>query len=304
MLKEMIEAGANEIYVGLKPRGLRQLSLDGRFQTVADYPGHVPDEDTLDNMIKQAHRQGVKVTFMANPVLLPRDCEEEFVRHVAIAAEMGADHVALSSLQGAKLLQTAGIRLPFIAGSGFSVLNRGMLGLLREWGFQRATVPHAITIPELQKWKAEGLELQVTGNFGSGSLPGLCRLWESPNNREMGDGTRTVYRATLPGGDTMEQTAWLDSATDCSLCNLGELERAGIGYIKLIGREAPNPSTLAVVIDLFRQWLDMEEERKPVSAKIEVMERELLMWTMKWVPRFCDKQRCTYLETPVTSSYV
>ncbi|MBH5318817.1 U32 family peptidase [Paenibacillus sp. GSMTC-2017] len=304
MLKEMIEAGANEVYIGLKPKSLRKLSFDGRFQTVADYPAHVEDEETLESMVKFAKRDGIKVAFMANPILLPRDYEDEYKRHVATAVEIGVDFVTVSSLQCARIIRKAGITVPLIAGSSFSLLNRGALRMLKDWGFERANVPHSISIEELAGWKEEGLQLQMTGNFGSGSVPGLCRLWESPNNLEMGDGTRSVYRLTLPNGGTLDQSSFLDAATDCSLCSLRELEQAGISSIKLIGREAPNPSTLAVVIDLFRQWLDMESEGKPVSKKIEVMEREMLMWTMKWVPRFCDKQRCTYLATPVTNSYV
>ncbi|GAA3326575.1 hypothetical protein GCM10020331_063030 [Ectobacillus funiculus] len=40
MLQEMLEAGVDEIYVGVRHPLLQQLSFDNRFQTVAGYPAH------------------------------------------------------------------------------------------------------------------------------------------------------------------------------------------------------------------------------------------------------------------------
>jgi hypothetical protein len=179
-----------------------------------------------------------------------------------------------------------------------------MMRLLKSLGVFRVTIPQALTLEEIKIMKNIGLEMIVKGNFGSGALPGSCRLWESPNNLEIGDGTRTVYRVSLPNGEMIENLNYLDAATDCSLCNLQEMIHAGVTGIQLIGREAPNPVTLGVVVDLFRQWLDLGTSGLSNDAIIEVMEREQLMWTMRWAPRFCNNKRCTYLSTPVTLSYV
>jgi collagenase-like PrtC family protease len=304
MLDRMIEAGANEIYVGLKPQNMNQLSFDGRFQTIADYPAHVEDIEQLNRIIQNAHEHHVKVIFMANANYIPKNLEKEYLTHVESAVSLGIDYITVSSIQSIKLIQREGIQIPLISGSVMSPTNIGTVKMLKDMGINRITVPHCIKLNEILELKSVGIDMMITGNFGSGSLPGSCRLWESPNNLEMGDGTRTVYKAIIDNQKTLDNTNLLDSATDCSLCSLEALFEAGIMGIKLIGREAPNPNTLSIVVDLFRQWVELGVEGKSIEEKIKVMEREQLMWTMKWEPRFCQKKRCSYLDTLTTLSYV
>lgn len=304
MFDEMRESGADEIYVGLKPPSfLNQLSFDGRFQTVAEHPAHFESVDDLSEVVQLAKSEGITVNFMANATFIPKPLQSEYVKFVAQAVDVGVDRLTISSIQTLQLLRDSGVDVPFTSGSAMAPTNIGHVRLLKSLGVSTITVPHCIQVNEISQWKNEGIEMIITGNFGSGSLPGSCHLWESPNNIEIGDGTRSEYRYVANDG-IMSQSSFLDAATDCSLCSLKELKEAGVVGLKFIGREAPNPVTLAMVVDLFRRWLDMEEEGQSVEGKIETMEREDLMWTMKWVPRFCEKKRCTYLTTEVTSSYV
>jgi hypothetical protein len=303
MLEQMIESGADEIYLGLKPKRLKQLSFDGRFQTVADFPAHFEQEEDLLSVIKQAKEHNIRVNFMANASFLPRDLEEEYIQFVKAAEDFGVDTITISSIHTLRLLRKHRVDLPFTAGTAMSPTNIGHIQFLKSIGVSRVTIPHCIKVDEINKWQAEGLEMIITANFGAGDLPGSGKLWESPNNSDMGDGTRSIYRL-LNNNGIMEQTNFLDAATDCSLCSITELLEAGISGMKFIGREAPNPMTLSLVVDLFRKWLEMEYNQMTVKQKIEIMEREDLMWTMKWSPRFCEKKRCTYLATDVTSSYV
>jgi len=300
----MLDAGADELYVGLAPKGLRQVSLDGRHQTVADFPAHFPNEESLGEVITLAKCRGASVTFMANAPFIPRSWEDAFIRHVETAVCLGVDSVTVSSIQTIRLLRKAGLSVPLVVGSALGPVNVGQVRLLKELGVFRITIPHCVRVEELKAWRDEGVEILVTGNFGTGSLPGMGRLWEAPTNREIGDGTRTAYRINLPDGRVADAVSFLDGATDCSLCSLETLVDAGVTGVKLIGREAPNPVVLAAVVDLFKQWIAWGTEGLTPAEKMERMEREHLMWTMKWVPRFCEKQRCTYLDTPTVRAYV
>ncbi|MFP3123211.1 U32 family peptidase [Ectobacillus funiculus] len=304
MLQEMLEAGVDEIYVGVRHPLLQQLSFDNRFQTVAGYPAHFENWESLQEVIDLAKRKSVQVIFMANASYIPRELEQLYIGHVAQAVELGVDFVTVSSFQTLELLKGFQKRVAFISGSTIAPVNKYAVRMLREKGIARITVGHSTTLEEIKRWKQEGLEMMITGNFGTGSVPAACRLWESPNNAEIGEGIRSGYRVEFPDGSIVSQMTLLDSATDCSLCNLEELVEAGVRAIKFIGREAPNPVSLSLVVDVFRQWKELGLENVSIAGKKEIMEQEQLMWVMKWVPRFCEKCRCTYLPTRTNQMYV
>jgi collagenase-like PrtC family protease len=304
MLNQMLDAGANEIYVGLKFPKFNQLSFDDRFQTIAGHPAHVRSLEELQSMIEIAKKKNIKINFMANAPYVPEALQDDYVRFVEQAVSMGIDYITVSSIQTIKLLKKSGIGLPIVAGSSLGPTNIYMVRLLKEMGVFRITVPHCVKLEELKRWKEEGLEMITIGNFEKGSIPGSSRLWESPNHLEIGEGERTSYKIELPNGQKFRSITILDSSTDCNLCSLEALAEAGITGIKLIGREAPNPATLAAVVDLYRQWIEMGVEGIKLGEKIQIMEQEQLMWVMRWVPRFCEKNRCTYLNTPILAAYV
>ncbi|MDP5272825.1 peptidase U32 family protein [Chengkuizengella axinellae] len=305
MIKQMIEAGAEEIYLGLNEQQFQQLSFDDRFKTIAGYPAHVKNMDELLNMVEIAKQNKVKINFMANAPYIPKIYEDDYIQFVKKALEVGVDYLTISSIQALKLLKRSNLPLPHItAGSALAPTNIHMVRMLREMGFSRVTIPHTVTLEELKSWRAIGLEMITIGNFEKGSIPGSSRLWESPIHKEIGEGERTAYTVKTTSGKTIRSIPFIDSSTDCNLCSLGDLMGEGITSIKLIGREAPNPSTLASVVELYRQWIDLEKEGHSVAEKIEIMEQEHMMWIMRWTPRFCDKKRCTYLYTPTLQSYI
>lgn len=304
MLNQMLDAGADEIYVGLSFPKFKQLSFDDRFQTIAGYPAHAKNTDELQTMIEIAKKKKVKINFMANIPYVPESLQDEYVRFVEKAVSIGVDYITVSSIQTIQLIKKAGISVPIVAGSSLGPTNIFMVRMLKELGVFRITVPHCVTLDEMKKWKEVGLEMITIGNFEKGSIPGYSRLWESPNNLEIGEGERTNYKIELPDGQKLRNIPIIDSSTDCNLCSLEQLSESGITGIKLIGREAPNPVTLAAVVELFRQWIEMGVMGIHLNEKIEMMEQEELMWVMRWVPRFCDKKRCTYIKTPILNAYV
>jgi collagenase-like PrtC family protease len=304
MLEEMIEAGANEVYLGVRNTIFQQLSFDNRFQTVAEFPAHLDDWEDLEDIICIAKSKNVKVIFMANTSYIPKELEKNYIAHVLKAVEKGVDCITISSFQALNLLKDNMINVEIISGSTLAPTNVYGAMFLRDLGVTRITILNSMTIEEIKKIKELGLELIITGNFGTGSIPASCRLWESPNNKEIGEGVRSLYRVYSPEGANYKSLNILDKATDCSLCSLEDLVTAGITSIKFIGREAPNPVTLATVVDLFRQWKELGIEEMTIEMKKKVMEQEHLMWIMKWLPRFCEKCRCTYLSTPITRTYI
>ncbi|MFY0519494.1 peptidase U32 family protein [Lysinibacillus sp. UGB7] len=304
MMEEMIEAGANEIYFGVSNPLFQQMSFDNKFQTVADYPAHFSDWDDLDDIMAMAKAHQIKVIFMANTPFIPNSLETSFQSHVYRALEKGVDAITISSMQSLNLLKNVEKNIQMISGSQLAPVNKYGAEILTELGVRRITISQSMTLEEIQSLRNLDVELMITGNFGTGSIANYCRLWESPNNNEMGEGVRTLYRLLSPLNNQINQHHILDSATDCSLCNLEDLVSSGVTAIKFIGREAPNPVTLAMVVNMFNEWKEMGVSGFSIEQKMKVMEQEQLMWIMKWVPRFCEKCRCSYKSTAITKTYI
>jgi len=294
MAKQVIAAGADEIYLGLCPVGPRQISFDGRFQTTGGHGAHVKDDQALQKIVNEAHRASVRVHYCANPYLLPSALEHQYLHHVERGLNAGVDCIHVSSLQTLKLVRKHFADVVVTAGSQFGALNEGHIQFLAEYRVSSVVVSNVLTLDELAQLSGYGIGLVVRGNLESGGIPGYCRLLESPNCDEMGEGTRTRYEVRSSDGRRF-LLPLLDHAHDCNLCNLGDLINVGVSAVKLLGREAPNPVTMAAVVALFRQWLDYGEQSVPPMEIRSRMEQSSLLWTMRWKPRFCDKRRCCHL---------
>ncbi len=304
MLNEMLQSKADEIYIGLKPEGFRQLSFDGRFQTISEHPAHCQSSDELEAIINRCKAEGVRVNFMANARAIPQKYEDAFIDHVRLATEMGVDSITIGSFQSAMLINNAGITTPLVAGSVLGITNLAYSSLLKDHNILRITLPHFMTLSEIGEFKDEGFEIIVKGNFTSGGAPGFCQLYESPNHPDFGDGTRSTYTITRKNNVIADNLQFLDAAGDCALCSLTELFEAGVSTVQLIGREAPNAVTMGMVVDMFKKWSRMYGEGKTAAEIKSHLSKCDVMWVMKWQPRFCEKQRCTYLPTPNTKAYV
>lgn len=306
MLKQMLTARVDEVYVGLKPDCMEVLSFDSRFQKVSDVPSQVETDQELEEIVRAAHAAGKPVGFMANAYYVPKSLEDAFVRHVRRGVAAGVDSVTVSSLNAVHVLRQHGIEIPIEIGTLMAATNSGYLHMLKELGVTRVLVPQGMLLEEIQELAKEtDLELIVTGNFGGGHVCGHCRMSECPTQESIGQGCRSGYRVELPDGSVQEQLTVLDGATDCSLCSIPDLAGAGVSAMKLMGREVPNPITTSKIAEIFRHWMDETVVGGRTSQELyEEMDMGDMMWTMMWKPRFCEKQRCSYLETPTTRAYV
>jgi len=306
MLRQMITAQVDEVYVGLKPDSMDVLSFDSRFQQVSGVPSQVETDQELQEIVKVAHAAGKRVGLMANTAHVPKSLHDAFVRHIQRGIEAGVDSVTVSCLNAVHLIRGQGLEIPIEIGTRMAATNAGYLHLLQELGVTRVLVPQGMLLEEIRELaQATDLELVVTGNFGGGNVCGHCRMSECPTQESIGQGCRSGYRTLFPDGAIQEQLTVLDGATDCSLCSIPDLAAAGVSAIKLMGREVPNPITTSKIAEIFRHWMEETTMNGRTSQDVyEEMDMGDMMWTMMWKPRFCEKQRCSYLETHTTLSYV
>ncbi|MEC2074433.1 peptidase U32 family protein [Alkalihalophilus marmarensis] len=306
MMKQMLEAKVDEVHLGLKPTHLINLSFDSRYQFVNGIPTQVENLDELSEITKIGHENNVIVNFMANSKYVPESLREDYLSHIRWAVEAGVNRITVSNLSALNWLAKADLGIPIDVGTFMAATNIGYFRYLESVGVQRVGVPQGMTLDEISDISAKtNLKLIVTGNFGGGNVCGHCRLEECPTNSEIGQGCRTSYKVTdLFSGVDLENGQVLDGATDCSLCSIPELIDAGVGYIKLIGREVPNPITTSKICQIYKTWITEVEKGRTSEEIYSALDDEDLMWNMMWKPRFCEKKRCSYLKTPVTNSYV
>ncbi|WP_165763790.1 peptidase U32 family protein [Halalkalibacter urbisdiaboli] len=305
MMKQMLDADVDEVHLGLKPLNFANLSFDSRYQTVNNIPTQVETEEELLEIVKLAHKNGVIVNFMANSHYIPQSFEEAFITHINRAVEVGIDRITVSNLNAIHWLKKHQVNKPIDVGSFMAATNLGYYKFLENQGVERIGLPQGMQLDEIQQLSLHTkLDLVVTGNFGGGNVCGHCRLSECPTDLDIGQGCRSGYKVSDFKGQIMKTTQALDGATDCSLCSIPELKNAGVRYIKLIGREVPNPITTSKMCQIYKLWITQVEQGRSSAEIFKELDHEDLMWNMMWKPRFCEKKRCSYLETPVTKAYV
>ncbi|MDV2684022.1 U32 family peptidase [Alkalihalophilus lindianensis] len=306
MMKQMLEAKVDEVHLGLKPLQLINLSFDSRHQFVNGTPTQVESLEELNEITAMGKENKVKVNFMANSKYVPESLKRDYLFHIKLAVEAGVNRITVSNFSTLNWISQADFNIPIDVGTFMAATNIGYYRYLESMGVQRVGIPQGMTLDEINDISSKtNLELIVTGNFGGGNVCGHCRLEECPTENEIGQGCRTGYKVTDSfSGVDLENGQVLDGATDCSLCSIPELIDAGVNYIKLIGREVPNPITTSKICQIYKTWITEVEKGRTSKQIYNDLDQEDLMWNMMWKPRFCEKKRCSYLNTPVTNSYV
>lgn len=306
MLELQLEAGADEVYLAMADPDLQVLTHHSRFATAGGHPTQVEDPGELAALVERAHAAGCPVGFMANGYYVAADLAPGFLRHVQAAVAAGVDYVAVGHPAAALLLREAGVAIPLAVGTLAGTVNAAQVRWLRELGVTRVMLPPALLLPEVAALaRVEGMQVVVYATTGQGNLCAHCRLWECPRaERAVGPGCRAHYRVTLPDGTVRERVPALDGAVDCSLCSLAALQEAGVYGVKVIGRESPSPAVNAKIVELFRRGAEHAAAGGAMGRLKEDLDREELVFAMLWAPRFCEPQRCAFLDTPATRAYV
>jgi collagenase-like PrtC family protease len=306
MLDLQIKAGADEIHVGLPAEPLRVWTFNARARTLDEQPCQVASPKALQSIIDKAHRSGVAVQFSADVQHLPASLHAAYVAQVREALDIGADGVIVASVALARVLREAGVSAPITAGLYMNVGTTRLATYLRDHlHISRIMLPHAMKLDEVKRFAAlEGLAIEIPAHTGAGNTCGRCMMFDSAETPEYGWGCRAAYDVVAPDGSMLSKNAFLDGATDCSLCTVGTLIRAGVTVFNIPGRESPNLRANAKITQLYRKLIDDSIAAKPLAASIKEIDRVELMWKMRWVPRFCTPKRCKFEETPYTQSYV
>ncbi|MCL7412983.1 MAG: U32 family peptidase [ANME-2 cluster archaeon] len=286
----VIEAGADEIYLGLETPGLVNLNLSGRGRSC-----NVKDRAELADIVNFAHERGVLVDYTVNAPFMADSMEKMYLDHVIRGVEAGVDALIVGEFGALTLLHEMDMGLPIHASVLLNNFNRGQIEMLAGMGVAKVVLPFKITMDEIRQLSGLGVELEVFGQFGCSNINGTCHLIHNADEAiSLGLPCRANYRVSKDG----RLHAILDAGTDCSLCSLGQLMDAGVSALKVVGR-CMNPEMIRIIVQTYRSGIDMVQDgATPAGIKTWVLE-EIPFWMM-----MCDQHRCKYLKTPINDSYV
>ncbi|WP_189077922.1 U32 family peptidase [Mangrovihabitans endophyticus] len=302
MLELQMAAGANEVYVALRPPADVAVSFDALPARRDDEPTHVPSTALLAELVTAAHAAGLRVHFCADAPVVAHGHEAAWRAHVGAGVDAGADTVVVGSLAGVARLSGSGI--PLVAGLPMGVSTLGYAAHLRDaYGVRRIVVPHTLTLGEITGFcTLDGLEIEVPVQTGAGLDCTRCRLSDIPG---VGLGCRAGYTGSQADeGPPADLGGFLDGASDCALCDVPALIEIGVRAMQIPGRESPNVRQNAKITQMYRRAVTGHTAGTPITEVIAAIDRVELMWQMGWLPRLCDQQRCRFRDTPQQRAYV
>lgn len=302
--KMQIEAGADEIYLGLQTGDFNVYSFGGRFKSMNGVQTQVADLDELKKVSRLCKKNNVTLQLTANMHYIPKELEEEYIAFIKTCMPY-IDQVIVSNIGLIRKLKKHRIDTPIVAGSFTFIPNSEMVKYLQSLGVVRVVMPHAAKLDELAilKKRIPDMELEVFALIGGGNNCGRCMMFHSPIRCDIGPGCRASYDVRY-NGKVFEKISFMDAAADCSLCSMKELIEAGVDSLKIVGRETKNEVVASLFTEVFVQYRKYLYEGMPKKDIKAHLSEELLGWDMIWGNRFCNNNKCKFQETNVTRSYV
>ena len=140
-----IEAGANEIYMGLEVERFQRMSYSARAQVTGKGKRSNLEIGEFEKVVKYAHSKNTKVDFTVNCQHVSKSKEDNYrkgyLEYVKRGIELGVDALIVSDIGNLLALNKEKITTPIIAGSYFNVFNHQTVELLQELGVFRVVLP-------------------------------------------------------------------------------------------------------------------------------------------------------------------
>ncbi|HIH43586.1 MAG TPA: U32 family peptidase [Candidatus Methanoperedenaceae archaeon] len=287
--RNVIEAGAEEIYLGLETPSLVNINLSGRGRGC-----NVKSEEELAEIVGFAHERDVDVFYTVNTPFLGDGLEEMYTGHVRKGIDAGVDALIVGEFGALSLVRERFPDIPVHASVLLNTLNRGQVEMLRELGASRVVLEFKVALDEVRELSGI-IGLEVFGQFGCSNINGTCHLIHNAGESiNFGLPCRGNYRVSAD--DRLHNI--LDAGTDCSICSIPALMEAGVVSLKIVGR-CMNPMMIRQVVSIYRESIDLARSGAgPAELRANVLEK-IPFWQM-----LCEQRRCKYMSSPILDSYI
>lgn len=245
-LRAALATGADAVYLGLDRWSARAFA--------GNFTGH-----ELVAAIERAHLYGARAHLALNTLL-----KEDELRPALAALqgpyEAGLDALIVADLGFAALVRETYPDLDLHASTQLNTHSSHQLAALAGQGFRRAILARELSLAEIERLDAHGLELEV---FVHGALcygySGLCLFssmvgGRSGNRGRCSQACRMRYRLLV--GEAGSELSRLLSTNDlAAIAVLPQLLRAGVASFKIEGR-MKDAAYVATATAVYRQALD------------------------------------------------
>lgn len=294
---KQIEAGADEIYMGLEDSHFNRMSYSARAQIASSgVHSNLTEEDFLKS-VQFAHSRNVTVNFTANCQHITKSegdfYRKNFLEYVRRGISLGADALIVADIGNLIALRKNGIDTPVIAGSYLNCFNSETVDLLKELGVFRICIPDQVTLNEIKSLKENtSLEIEIFVGYGCSNLAGMCRFYHN-SGESIHVGVPCRARFIRNGGEPVNI---LDACPDCAICSIPKLYDLGIDSLKLIGREM-NFEEIVNITKMYKSAIQLYAEDGRFDRK------EIISSISWWEEEICC-ERCKYEDTRLLRSYI
>lgn len=299
--KLQVQAGADEIYVGVDDDTFQNIGFSGRGRYNFEGKRVNPSFDELKEIVKFAHSNNVIVNFAANTVFKSNSVDDKFqkayLNYVDMGVQAGVDHIIVGDLGNLILLNEQGIKIPLVASVFLAAFNSETIDFLKSWGVFRVVLPHHLRLEEINELKKmTNIELEIFAGVGCSNIDGRCGfLHNSGENLKLGIPCKAKY--TMKNG---YQDSILDATLDCLLCSMSNLYDIGVDVIKIIGRDQ-NIAFTSAMTKIHKDLIIRISQGERID-KLDIDKYlEQIPW---WKNEFCEKSKCKYKEVPIVKSFI
>lgn len=257
-----IENGADAVYLGTEEYSARSYAENFKLESLPD-------------MVKEAHKRGVKAYLTVNTLL--NDQEIKFYpEYLYKVAQAGIDALIVQDWGVINLTKILLPEMPIHGSTQMTVNNSAGAKYLEKHGFERVVLARETSLEEVKKIKrVTKLDLEI---FVHGALcvsySGICYLSSMLGGRS-GNRGKCAQPCRLEYEFLEEKGKTLLSTKDIRMIEyIPQIVKTGVKSIKIEGR-MKKPEYVAVVIDNYRKAIDSYYEKPGEFSVDQEVIREL-----------------------------
>jgi len=254
ILKAVIEAGADAVYVGGSRFGARA------------YANNFTEEELLE-AIDYVHLRGKKLFLTVNTLFKNQEIKEELYDYLHPFYERGLDAVIVQDFGAIAFIKEHFPLLPIHTSTQMTITGVDGAKLLKDMGAERVVLARELSIAEMKEISQKtGVELEA---FIHGALcysySGQCLFssvlgGRSGNRGRCAQPCRLAYSVCDSQKKEYQKESYVLSLKDlCGIEHLRKLKDAGVYSLKIEGR-MKQASYAAGVVSFYRKYIDLEKQ--------------------------------------------
>lgn len=284
---KQIQAGADEIYMGMDDSLFSKMSFSARAQVTSHGVHSTLPPREFKEIVDYAHSMNVLVDFTVNCQFVSNSHQgflrKHYLEHVIAGIDMGVDALIVSDIGNIIFLRENGITTPIIAGSYFNAFNVETINLLANLGVVRVCLPDQMKLCEIKEIiDKTNLEMEVFIGYGCANLSGSCNFCHN-NGEQIHVGVTCRNEYDIEG---CNKCNILDACCDCAICSIPFLIDIGVQSAKLVGRESSGEDFYQIT----RMYRNAIDSYKATGH----FDKDKIMMQVPWWKNAMCSMRCKY----------